>query len=348
MRRFWLFRSNLIPLEYYHQYTDLNIFEKNCHDYYMLLPLWLLQNNYFDEVIIWRLTDKPKSDIIFNINGKQYIQRWVSNFNKTFDYPKPDISFWRGGFPEYDRVTSFQPKHFGLKLYLGAGRRQFSQYGGKYDIYLMEDERDFRSNYNCIPFYKTASPYIFYPKKSEVKWDICWPCNFTQLKYKGQEFFIETVSKSEFLKSLKIVHCGNKTEVGEQLCKKFGINNIEFIGSVDRPTLNDTLNASKFGLNLSNLSDGCPRVSTEILMSGTPLIIHEQTRLLKYYKNKGVMEVTDKDITQRIEMALEKYSFYKNQVLESIQNELSFKNTNQKNMSLWKTHIFSKNNKRAS
>ena len=70
MRRFWLFRSNLIPLEYYHEFKDLDTFEKNCHDYYMLLPLWLLQNNFFDEVTIWRLTKNPKEDIIFDVNGK--------------------------------------------------------------------------------------------------------------------------------------------------------------------------------------------------------------------------------------------------------------------------------------
>jgi len=301
----------------------------------MLLPLWLLQNDYFDEVIMWRLTDNSKEDIIFDVNGKKYIQRWVTNFNKTFDYPRPDISFWRGGFPEYDRITSFQPKHFGLKLYLGAGKRQFAQYGGKYDLYLMEDERDFRGNYNCIPFYKTASPQIFFPKKEEIKWDICWPCNFTQLRYKGQEDFIKKISESFTLRSLKIVHCGNKPEIGRDLCNKLGVNNIDFMGSVDRVTLNNILNQSKFGLNLSNILDGCPRVSTEILMSGTPLIINQETRLLSYYKNKAVVEVNKNNIIDNIFNALTDYDSYKKQALEAIQEELSFNNINQKNIEVW-------------
>ena len=337
MRRFWLFRSNLIPLEYYHQYTDLDTFKKNCHDYYMLLPLWLLENDYFDEVTIWRLTKKQKNPIVFDINGKKYIQRWVTNFNKTFDYPSPDISFWRGGFQEYDRVTNFQPKHFGLKLYLGAGRRQFSQYGGKYDAYLMEDERDFNPKYNCIPFYKTASPHIFHPQLEKLEYDICWPCNFTQIKYKGQKFFISEIAKSDFLKSLKIVHCGNKPEVGKQLCQKFGVTNIIFKGPLDRPSLNQTLNQSRFGLNLSNIQDGCPRVSTEVLMSGTPLFLRDSVRLLNFYRRdgQGVVTVNDKILAKKIKWGLANYESHHQDVLKATLHHLSFDSTNEKNIEEW-------------
>jgi len=335
MRRFWLFRSNLIPLEYYHDFKDLPTFEKCCHDYYMLLPLWLLQNDYFDEVTIWRITKKPKEDIVFDVNGKKYIQKWVTNFNKTFDYPKPDVSFWRGGFTEYDRVTNFQPKHFGLKLYLGAGRRITSQYGGKYDVYLMEDKRDFKDGFNCLPFYKTASPHIFYPKDVPTKWDICWPCNFTQIKYKGQKLFIKAISESSYLQSLKIVHCGNQPNVGKQLCQRFGVTNIEFMGSVDRPHLNMALNLSSFGLNLSNIQDGCPRVSTEILMSGTPLILNEETRLLDFYKKNGVVIVNEKNLTKKIKRAMEEKDDYKRQVKWAIKNMISFDHVNRKNIHRW-------------
>jgi len=335
MRRFWLFRSNLIPLEYYHQYKDLETFERNCHDYYLLLPLWLLQNDYTDEVTIWRLTKQPKEDIVFDVNGKKFIQKWVTNFNKTFDYPSPDISFFRGGFKEYDQVTKLKPKHFGLKLYLGAGRRITSQFGGKYDAYLMEDKRDFNNKFNCVPFFKTASPHIFHPKLAKAKWDICWPCNFTQIRYKGQDFFMKKISKSTFLKRLKIVHCGNKPEVAKNMAKKYGIENITFAGPVDRPTLNTLLNESSFGLNLSNIQDGCPRISTEVLMSGTPLIIKNETRLLDFYKENGVVEVDETNIEKRIKMALRRKADYRTQVQWAIENTISFDKTNQKNIIRW-------------
>lgn len=340
MRRFWFFRSNLKALEYYHEYKDLESFIKNCHDYYMLLPLWLLQKNYFDEVTIWRLTDKKKESIIFDVNGKKYIQRWVTNFKKISEYPVPDMSFFRGGFREYDQVTNAYPNHFGFKIYLGAGQRINAQWGGKYDIFLMEDDDDLRKNPNTYPYYKTASPFIFHNyKNTTVKliYDICWPCNFIQIKYKGQEEFIKSVAQSNMLSRLKIIHCGNKPQVGKKLCNKYGVKNIEFKGPQDRKSLNNILNHSRFGLNLSNRHDGCPRVSTEILMSGTPLIIHERTRLLSYYKKRGVIEVNNKNIAKKIITALKDYSNYKTNTLQVINNELSFNNTNQKNIDLWKS-----------
>lgn len=339
MNSFWLFRSNIKELEYYHEFKDLKTFKEKCHDYYMLLPLWLLENNYVNEVVIWRLTKKYRKPIIFNINGKKYIQRWCLDFVETLAFPEPEISFFRGGFKEYDQLTKAFPKRLGFKIYLGAGQRISAQWGGKYDLFLMEDDDDLRNNNGTYPFYKTASSSIFFPSKNvsnNINWDICWPCNFSSIRYKGQEFFIREVAKSKLLRRLRIVHCGNKSDIGKKMCKDYGVENIEFLGPVDRPTLNSVLNQSKVGLNLSNRLDGCPRVSTEILMSGTPLIIHEKTRLLSYYKNRGVIQVNNNKISKQIILTLEKYLKYKVQVLEAINNELSFANITKKNIELWK------------
>jgi hypothetical protein len=336
MNRFWLFRSNLIPLEYYHKYKDLKTFEDNCHDYYMLLPLWLLKNDLIDEVIIWRLTDGYKEDIVFDVNGKKYIQRWVSDFKETIHYPSPTISFWRGGFKQYDNAVKTKPNHFGTKLYLGAGVRQYPQFGGKYDYILIEDERDIKSGYSTIPFYKTASPKIFKPLSQKKVYDICWPCNFTQIKYKGQEKFMSIIANSD-LKNLKIAHCGNKPEIGKGLAKKYGLNNIDFLGPISRPELNIVLNKSKLGLNFSNLKDGCPRVSTEILMSGTPLILRNTVRLLKYFRDVDcVINVDENNVTKKISWALDNYNMLNDSIMTSINNEFSFDTINRKNYKLWK------------
>ena len=336
MRRFWLFRSNLKSLEPYHQFQTLDLFIQNCHDFYLLFPIWLLQQNYFDEVVIWRLSDKPKEEIIFDINGSKFIQRWCLNFSQAANLNPPDISFWRGGFQQYDEVTKRYPKKFGFKIYLGAGQRINAKWGGKYDLFLMEDDLDLKNNSGTLPFYKTASPFIFYPIKDiEKGWDICWPCNFTQLKYKGQEFFIKEISKNKKLQKLSIVHCGNKSEVGKKLCKQYGVENIIFLGSLDRPSLNKVLNSSKIALNLSNRLDGCPRVSTEILMSGTPLVISEETRLLSYYKQKGVVEVNKKNLVKNIIDAIRNYKSLKKEVLDLISTDLSFDNICKKNIDLW-------------
>ena len=120
MKRFWLFRSNLKNLEYYNKYTTLDEFVEKCHDFYLLQGLWFLENDDFDEVRIIRIVKKPKKQVMFDVNGKKFIQDFVTDFNKVFKRPKPDVTFFRGGFPEYDKLTKKDPKFFGMKLYLGS------------------------------------------------------------------------------------------------------------------------------------------------------------------------------------------------------------------------------------
>lgn len=339
MKSFWIFRSNIRALEYYHEFKDLETFEKKCHDFYMLFPIWLLRNDYFDEVIIWRLGDYVRDDIIFNVNGKKFIQRWVRNFTQTLKYPKPEISLFRGGFKEYDNITKLHPEHFGKKLYLGTGIRTYPQYGGNYNWILQEDEQDFRPGHKCMLFYKTASPYIFKNEDIDIKWEICWPCNFTQIRYKGQEEFIKTIAKYPSLQKLKIVHCGNSPKTGIKMCKKYGVKNIEFLGWKPREELCNILNQSKFGLCMSTRQDGCPRVATEILMTETPLILSEKTRLLSLYKKNGVVEVNDKNIEKKILWAMDNYSDLKSRVIYSVNNIISFDKIYQKNINRWKEEL---------
>jgi len=334
MRTIWLFRSNILELEYYHKYKDLETFENNSHDFYLLMLIWFLRNDYFDEAIVWRLSKKKLSDIVFDVSGKKFIQRWVTNFKETYKYDRPVISFWRGGFQEYSEVVRTRPKFFGKKLYLGAGKRIYPQYGDKYDIVLLEDERDFRDS-TQLPFYKTANPNVFKPFSKIRKYDLCWPCNFFQIRHKGQEFFISSISKSNFLRKLKIVHAGNKSDVGRKLCRKYNVNNIEFVGWLERPKLNELFNESKFGIVTSNLVDGCPRISTEILMSGTPLLIRDQTRILYYYKQSGVVEFNDRNIEKKVKESISNYEGLSREVLSIIDSKLSVSTICRKNLDRW-------------
>jgi glycosyltransferase involved in cell wall biosynthesis len=286
MKSFWLFRTNLRELEYYHQFTTVDEFKQKCHDFYLLQGVWFLENNIFDEVVIWRL--KPKQpfglkEIKFKVNGKQFIQRFVDNFEECFNYNKPDVTFFRGGFPEYGNLTRVNPHFFGLSLYCGTGRRTEPKNGGIYSKVLVEDDRDIRDG--NIPFYKTANPEIFKPLWVNKQYDICWPCNFSQDSYKGQGFFIREVSKSDYLKKLKILHVGNKPAIGKEICEKYKVTNVDFAGHVSRDSLNSSLNLSKLGLVTSNLHDGSPRVITEIMAAGLPLLLRDKTRALYYYRN---------------------------------------------------------------
>lgn len=337
MKRLWLFRSDIKHLEYYHKYTTLEEFEKKCHDFYLLMCLWGLKNNYLGEVIIWRLSNNPPAPITFDIHGKKFHQFWVRNLSQTKKYPSPDISFWRGGFMIYDVVTQKWPNHYGKKIYLGAGKRRTPQWGGKYDLFLMEDERDYIKGLNCAPFYKTASPEVFKPIMMKPKYDVCWPCNFKQISQKGQEYFIKTIGSDKRLKSLKIVHCGNMPRVGKNLCKKYGVSNIKFMGPLDRPDLNKVLNLSKSGIVLSNRKDGCPRVLTEIVMSGTPLLVRNTTHFLSEYKEPGLGVITfdPTNIGDKILEATKNWVKYKAEVLRARRGIFSYDETCKRNIEIW-------------
>lgn len=302
---FFLFRTNLKNFEYYHQFKDLNTFKNNCHDFYLLQGINFLENNLIDNFVIFRLSDIKVDDIIFNINKKQFIQKWVKSFNEVFNFEKPFISFFRGGFKEYCDITKINSNFFGKKLYLSAGKRIYPQYNGKYDKILIEDERDFNKNFNCIPFYKTCNPNIFKPLNLKKEFDLCWIANFSQIKYKGQEFFIKSISQSNFLKSLNIIHIGNNKEIAIKMGNDYNVKNIKFLGTINRPQINEYLNRSKFGIITSNLEDGCPRVCTEVLCSGTPLIIRNSTRLLKYYREDCIC-FDDFEIEKKIKENIDK------------------------------------------
>jgi hypothetical protein len=284
MRRFWLFRTNLRQLEYYHKFTDLEEFKQKCHDFYLLQGIWFLENDIFDEVVIWRLYPFGVGhigDTVFKVKNGFFIQRFVHNFEECFSYPKPDATFFRGGFPEYGKLTKKDPGFFGTSLYCGTGKRVEPQYGGRYKKILVEDNRDIKNG--NISFYKTVNPNIFGQLTEDKIYDICWPCNFSQIEYKGQEWFIFMVNRHKHLQKLKILHVGNKPEMGVKLCKEYGVKNIEFRGYVDRIELNKLLNQSEYGLVTSNIRDGSPRIVTEILASRTPLLIRSTTRVLDYY-----------------------------------------------------------------
>lgn len=334
-RTFWLLRSNLKTLENYHSIKDLEIFEKECHDFYLLFPLQFLKDNYYDEVIIWRLSDNIIPDIIFDVNGKKFIQKWLSNFNQLFDYDPPHTTFFRGGFEEYCNITKKNPDFFGYKIYLGSSKRVTPIYGGIYDKILVESDEDLKRVRGSSIFLKTANSNIFKPTHRNKIYDLCWIANFTQIKHKGQEFFINEISKSLFLKSLKILHIGNNSCIGSELARKNNIFNIKFLGYHYRREINDFLNMCKFGIVTSNEKDGCPRVSTEILCSGTPLLIRSKSRLPNYnFENNPVVYFNDDNIENTIKNSFDNFEQLQKNSINSL-IELDLDSVSRKNFNSW-------------
>ena len=323
MKVFYLFRTNLKNRESYHSITDLETFKNECWDFYCLQGIYFLENNIYDKFVVWRLSDNDLPDINFNVNGKEFIQRWVKDFNEVFNYEKPYISLFRGGFCDYDEITKKNPDFFGKKLYLGSSKRVTPQYGGVYDKILVESDIDRLLNVGSIPFYKTANPNIFKPlTDKQIHFDICWVANFAQLRHKGHQYFIEEIAKSKNLSHLKIVHIGNNPDVGKHLCKENNVFNISFFGPKTRPEINEILNMSKCGIVTSNEQDGCPRVITEILCSGTPLLVRNKTRLLSYYneEQRACHVFPDNMLESYINSTMYNWPSYKKWTIKNLEN----------------------------
>jgi hypothetical protein len=303
----------------------------------MCIPL--LEHDIFDEVVIWRLTTIDRPEIVFQVGkAKFFRQKWVKSFEEAFNYHAPTVCFFRGGFQNYCQITKSNPDFFGLKLYLGASFRTTPQYGGIYDKILVESNEHLLSIPNTIPFYKSCNPNIFKPltPNKNPEFDLCWVSNNTQAKIKGQDFFIDTISKNKYMRKLKIIHIGNKPEIGIEMCKAKGVDNIKFLGYMSRQSINEYLNKSKFGIITSNERDGSPRVSTEVLCSGTPLLLRSSTKLLDYYKeNDCVIDFKDDDLINKIR-EIEYWRTYTDNVIQRIENEdFSIETICQKNIELW-------------
>ena len=304
MKTFYLFRSNLRHLEYYHKYTELKEFEAKCHDFYLLFPLELLKMGKYDKVIIWRLTNKPRKDITFKFKnelGKKvlFIQKFCyRSFDEVFAYDRPDVSIFRGGFKEYDNLINRSPGFFGKTFYLGASRRFLPSYGGNYDVILYESVKDLPLNYTNSqyiykPFYKTANPKIFFPKDTKPEFDIIWPWKYTSDHRKGEKFFLKAIKDHSGLQQLKIYHCGNEVKKARKLFASFGVTNIICDDIKHYHDMNDVINNGICGILTSDKEDGCPRLSTEILSCGIPLLIRDKTRILDYYNGSGNIGYTD-------------------------------------------------------
>ena len=334
-RVFWLFRSNLAQLEPYHKcLNDQDLFIKNCYDFYLLMGLSFLKQNFFDRVVIWRL--KPKvSDCeetySYNVyNNKTFEQKFVPSFKEClYAEKKPNVSLFRGGFPEYDEIIRINRNAFGKRVYLGAGKRANPNDSSLYDLVMYEDERDsFFKPFKHSLFYKTASSNFFYPLiGNKATCDILWICNFSQIRQKGQEYFMNLVAKSKYLRSLKIKHIGNLSFRGKELAAKYQLTNIEFLDYKDRKEINQELNHTKAAIVTSNQEDGSPRVITEVLCSGTPLLVRNCTRCLDFYKKlPGVFTFNEKNIETLTQQVLADYCQLKEKMSSLHRNELSIDN----------------------
>ena len=88
MKSMWMFRTNLRNLEYYHNFQTFEEFKNGCHDFYLMMGLYYLENDYIDEFVVWRL--KPKDGSHKKVQSwklpknKRFIQHFVDSFDEIF------------------------------------------------------------------------------------------------------------------------------------------------------------------------------------------------------------------------------------------------------------------------
>lgn len=346
MKTLYLFRSNLRHLEYYHKYDNLKEFEKNCHDFYLLFPLELLKMGKFDKAIIWRLINKPKDDIVFKFKndlGKKvlFVQKFCyKSFNEAFALPRPDVTIFRGGFKEYDDVVNHISGFFGKTFYLGASRRLLPSYGGMYDVILYESELDLPKKINPMikfkRFFKTANPKIFYPINKTPEFDMVWPWKYTSDQRKGEKFFLSAIRNHPGLQKLKVYHCGNEVKKVKKLFNSYGVNNIVCDDIKHYHDMNEVINNGICGLLTSGKEDGCPRLSTEILSCGVPLLIRNKTRILNYYDGHGNIKYVDaNDLYAKFNFIKENRNVIVENMKKRLSNDLSIREICLMNIKEW-------------
>lgn len=285
---FWMIPTTLRQFEYYHKINNIDQFKNECHDFYLLMGIWMLENTGLHEFIVWRQSPNPEikpKDIVFEVNGKVFAQRFVKGFYKLFNYEKPDITFFNGGFPEYDELVEHDPDHFGVKLYHGTGENTHPS-SKWFDKILQGAEKNFNGEpveLGETPFFRAANPSIWKPidiTKDENT--ICWISDFGGGECKRQEEIIERISKTDSLKKFSFICVGGGADIGEALCKKYGVENIAFYGPVALSEINMILNSTMATMICSS---GSSCLIPGIITSGSQLLIDKRVKILSYYKD---------------------------------------------------------------
>jgi hypothetical protein len=204
--------------------------------------------------------------------SNNFVERWVPSFSTYKNSFYPDVIFCRGGFDEYECIIKRFPKAF--KIYYGAGRRFLPSHNADmYNLILQDSPRQRSICQTKFPkirselFIKPAADNIFYPRKVDKKFDACFPANGKQETMKGHGFVFSTCPRE-----LSILNIGNKGKLPAP-------NNITRIRLL-RSSVSEYMQKCSVGIVCSSGKvDSCPRVIPELLASGVPVVVLNETHI---------------------------------------------------------------------
>lgn len=192
---------------------------------------------------------------------------WVPNLK---DYNnKPDLIFARGGFPEYDYLVH---KYITAKqIYYGAGVRTVPHKNHHYDLVIVDDLGDVsrvkgkHPKSTVWPWFKPAADNVFKPLKMAKTYNVCFPANGTQ-PFKGFKYVYSSCPKD-----LSILNLGYPQ-------KKVKIPDNVYSIRVPRQEMPEWYNKCRVGIVCTSDYDSHPRVISEMLACGLPVVALDRVR----------------------------------------------------------------------
>lgn len=275
----WLFLRGEEPQDRNPKETYFDDINK-CDDIYTLICYEISKRNNHVEVLYWNGERKH----FFSDN---LVEKRVPNLKKYEPSFKPDVIFARGGFSTYDPLVRKFP--YAIKLYYGAHAKRFNPLYGtsipdQYDGIIVDSEEQMKACKKDFPntpsfrFIKPAPENIMNAHRNVPKqYDICFPANGRQKKFKGHEFVFSTVPKD-----LSLLNLGNRS----------GLSHPSNVTSyrVLRKDIAKEYAKCKIGIICCNKGlDSCPRVLPEMLYCNLPIVVLDT---FYFWKHKYVNNMT--------------------------------------------------------
>ncbi len=214
--------------------------------------------------VIW-FRGEPKESIQYK-NCKIIISKYFPIYDNV------DVVFARGGHPYY--LPALKNYKDAIKLYYGAGRRYCPDTQIKYDICLVDSEKQKQSVLSVLPdqnvkkYIKPAAKHFKYMPEVKKEYDVCFIANEQQKAFKGIEWVYETAPKD-----LKILHLGYHDTLNPPdniTCKR-----------VDRIDMAVEINRCKVGIVPYDSVDSAPRALVEMLACGVDVICMDTVNFWK-------------------------------------------------------------------
>lgn len=187
--------------------------------------------------------------------------RWVKSLKDYKPLHRPNIIFNRGGFEE---PANFIKGDFGVyKIYYGAGKRIIPKDGVKYDLVLVDSEKQLeRARKKGLPAHlwtKPCAENIFYPRYVKKEFDVCFVANGQQADIKQVKWVYETIPKG-----LTCLHLGLKS--------KYKTPKNIFRERSLRKDMAAQMSRCRVGIVPYKAIDSAPRVISEMHAVGLPVL----------------------------------------------------------------------------